>query len=360
MSFLSNFLTSARQRLYGDKNVTIVTGNDAADLDSIISSLLFAYLSQQVDDSTIYVPLVKVPKADLKLRPELEYVMEQVQLDTNSLICLEEITLNPSKHQLILIDHNVATHPFTAAFKVVGVVDHHVDEKLYLDAEPRCIDMVGSCVSLVLNQFSSDLWKDNKVIAQLALAPLLIDTVNLNWSLNRTTELDVKIHDVLKKFQPDNYFHNIEKVKSQVDRMSSYDILRRDYKEFVVGPYRIGTSAVTWYFDGWAKRDSPQIIEEAAYSYAQERQLDMEVILTAFDHDREGKGDYRRELAILILNPQLQGVKHTIERDEQIQLKRKTGEFDGATKSLTFYSQGNLKMSRKQVWPMLKQLIEMQ
>lgn len=328
--------------------------------------MLFAYLSSKQDETTLFIPLIKVPKADLALRPELAYVMGLIHLDHQKLVCIDEITLDQNA-SVVLVDHNHLTPPLSQYDnQVIGVLDHHVDEHFYQSAPLRRVEMVGSCVTLVLEHFPDHLWTNNKEIAQLALGPLLVDTVNLKWELGRTTELDVAVYHkligLLYQVQADSssasasstsltddYFKAIEKVKSQVDTMSSYDILRRDYKEFVVDGYRIGTSAVTWHFRAWAERNSAEEIKQAAIDYANKRQLDMEVIFTAFDHN----GEYRRQLAVFVMQPKLQIVQDNLEKNSDIQLNP-IKEFNIAG----FYDQGNIRMSRKQVWPLLKQLIE--
>jgi exopolyphosphatase len=318
---------------------------------------LFAYASHLKDNTQLYIPLVKVPKADLQLRPELTFVFESAHVDTQKLVCIDEVQLTPCA--LVLIDHNQLTSPFGEEWnnKVVGVLDHHVDEHLYSNALLRVVQMVGSCVTLVLDHFSeSSDWLNDQVI-QLALAPLLVDTVNFNKELNRTTDLDIRMLAWLKKSfhkQLDfaRYFKDIEHAKSQVDNMSNRDILRRDYKEFTVNGYRIGTSSVPWYFQAWMDRDGVDTINEAVTSYGKERTLDMEVIFTSYDHD----GDYRRELAIFAFNKDLMPIKQTLEQTEKIQLDSFSVSSDAP--HLDYYQQGNVKMSRKQVWPLLKEILE--
>jgi exopolyphosphatase len=338
------------------------------DLDSIISSLLFAYWSTEFlaeNDTTLYIPLIKVPHADLSLRPELDFVLNKAGIDRSLLVCIDDLVLDRDSAQLILVDHNQLTPPFDAAWRVMGVLDHHVDEHHeYPNMAFRQITMVGSCVTLVLDhffkQFGSD-WVD-PTTAILAMAPLLVDTIELKWELGRTHALDVEIYQVLKQVlqqQPQlyssNYFQEIEKVKSQVDGMSSKDILRRDYKQFEVNGYHIGTSAVTWHFAAWAKRDSAQQIADTANAFAKNRQLDMEVIFTAFDHG--ANGGYRRQLAVLIKNPKLKPVQEALEQDNQVDLTPIDALNKESQSDIVFYDQNNVKMSRKQVWPLLKQLI---
>lgn len=300
-------------------------------------------------------------------------MLDQVQVDYKKLVCIDNVDLSEPT-DIVLIDHNHLTKPFDTpewASRVVGVLDHHVDEKLYLNAPVRVVEMVGSCVTLVLEHFKDkqDIWL-NETIARLAMAPLLVDTVNLKWELGRTTEKDVELFEALKQQASftaasedvySDYFKAIEKVKSQVDTMSNGDILRRDYKEFHVNGFTVGTSAVTWNLRAWAAREgSSKPIIDAVHEYIKNGDLDMEVIVTAFDYDPDHLrgGDYRRELAIFVKNPKLAVVKEEIEKNSTVQLSPIQELNPTQDSNMEFYDQGNVKMSRKQVWPLLKEMID--
>ncbi|KAI8997388.1 hypothetical protein BDB01DRAFT_846045 [Pilobolus umbonatus] len=347
----------------------IVTGNDSADLDSIISALLFAYISQLNDKSRLYIPLIKVPKVDLELRPELKFVFEGIETDYRQLICIDDIKLTPNDTGLVLVDHNKLTAPFnTEEWErcVIGVIDHHVDEKCYLDASFRIISAVGSTASLVMDYFHVDQqpkWLNNEII-QLALAPLLVDTMNLKWELGRTTELDIKVFNALTQHQVytttsnTDYYNEIERVKSEVDNLSTYDILRKDYKEFAdVNGYRVGTSSVAWNFEAWISRDRLDVITSTLHRYARDRDLDVVLIVTGYEHDRDHTrgGDYRRELGLFIVNKNLLPVRTEFENNQSLQLQNIVSD---NKHNLFFYKQGNVKLSRKQTWPLLKGCVE--
>ena len=335
------------------------------DLDSIISAFLFAYLAHQQNNDILYVPLIKVPKIDLELRPELKFVMDGVGVDYKQLITVDEIDISHPT-DIVLVDHNELTKPLEKwGDHVIGVLDHHVDENLYLNAPIRVIKVVGSCVTLVLQHFdirNESAWLDEQV-AKLAMAPILVDTGNLKEDTGKTTASDIEVNAILQQHvfttQQDTttYYKAIKEVKNQVDGMSSNDILRRDYKEFSVNGYNVGTSAVNWNFDAWQKREHGlDKIAESALDYAKKGNLDLEVITTSFDYDPEGirGGDYRRELAVFVVNRDLDIIKTLLEQNQELGLTA----FEGSDH--TFYYQKNIKMSRKQVWPLIKSLIEQQ
>ncbi|KAI9271429.1 hypothetical protein BY458DRAFT_509437 [Sporodiniella umbellata] len=318
------------------EGTVLVSGNDSADLDSIISCILFAYWSTQTEPNKVYVPVVKVAREELSLRPELAHVLGKVGLGMDHVLCGAEIPLN---QQVILIDHNVATAPFNDE-QVVGVLDHHVDEGKYKHCKPRTIAPVGSCISLVLAHFPEV--KLDAVTGRLALAPLLVDTINLRWDLGRTTAMDQASLTRLAPWAEDRqaYFDAIEAIKKDVDRVSNTDLLRKDYKQFTVGPYQIGTSAIPWFFEAWFKREGgSDPISQSVHQFAHDRKLDLQLVLTAYDH----QGDYRRQLALFVYHPDLLPLLDAAEASQELKLAPiHTG---------CYYQQHNIHMSRKQVWP---------
>lgn len=72
------FLTEARAALLGStqKKIKVVIGNEAADADTIVSSICLAHFLQATRSSedkaagVQYVPVLPLARAELKLRPE--------------------------------------------------------------------------------------------------------------------------------------------------------------------------------------------------------------------------------------------------------------------------------------------------
>ncbi|KAI7865161.1 hypothetical protein BDF14DRAFT_1883708 [Spinellus fusiger] len=376
---VNSFLDSVHEELREKSeksHIVIVTGNDSADLDSIISALLFAFLSQQkADISTLFVPLVKVPLVDIALRPEVEFVLGSASIDVKKLVCsdhidLESLSSHYNKVQVVLVDHNHLTAPFDATWtsRVVGVLDHHVDEGQYQDIPLRVVEMVGSCTSLVIRHFTTFMKQPEYAakLAKLALSPLLVDTIGLRWDFGKMTQTDMDAFDVLSLFlhwtssdkQVQELYESIEHIKSNVKHMNTRDLLRKDYKEWFVHGYRIGTSSLPWHLKGWIERDGADSAIEATWGYAKERHLDMEVILTSYDHSKEEQGDsYKRELALFIVNNRLLEVKRALEMDTEIDLVPLLIPYDNAGGRIVLYNQINIKMSRKQIWPLIQSLL---
>ena len=174
------------------------------DLDSIVSSLLYAYLKsaslsskRQMDLSDagkprpwLPIPVLNIPEADVHIRPELLKLLPYANLESEHLITIDDVmddpprtaiskskttpadnaspssVLDPHRTQIFLVDHNAMDGPLQAAFEdsIIGCIDHHEDEgkiprkqpssagDAEIDHEeyPRIITKCGSCTSLVI------------------------------------------------------------------------------------------------------------------------------------------------------------------------------------------------------------------
>ncbi|CAO3607331.1 unnamed protein product [Cunninghamella echinulata] len=277
-----------------------------------------------------------------------------------------------NKLDIILVDHNQLTPPTSELkqYQVIGIIDHHVDEKKYLDAPLRWIEMVGSCTSQVILLLKDELKQlaieDQKVIAKLALAPILVDTIGLKWEFGKTTQKDIDAFEIVSSIlyntkeitQPAiDYYNNIESIKTKVNHLCTRDLLRKDYKEWMVNGYRIGTSSLSWYLNAWLDRDDYDQIVKETTAFMDERQLDMNVVLTSFDHSKNG-GKYERELAFFIKNNKLLTIKKDMEKDQHIGLTPLQGNLNSKDLFIGFYQQRNIKLSRKQIWPIIQDLLK--
>ncbi|CAO3600389.1 unnamed protein product [Absidia cylindrospora] len=416
---INEFLDTARSTLNkkpSDARLVLVTGNDSAgnlqddfflNLDSIISALSMAYLSQKKTSSsnTIYIPLIKVPFCDLALRPEVAYVFGQAGIDTTKLICIDQLDTSyleamgndttMTRPDIILVDHNRLTPPLSHLeqhCQVVGVVDHHVDEGVYLDAPLRWIEVVGSCTSQVVlllhDEINSLSDVNKKSVATLAAAPILVDTIGFCWDLGKTTQKDVEAFNIVGPIaftsslttaaaksdgqdgtnndmtpQATTYYNDIEHIKSQVDHLSTRDLLRKDYKQWTINGYTVGTSSMSWYLTAWVDRDGYDQIVRDAWAFIGEQQLDMLVVLTSYDHSKQQPdGVYERELAFFVANDKLLQVKNEMKDKQDVGItsllplwgKENVDDQGGR---IGFYNQKNIKLSRKQIWPLIQDLL---
>jgi exopolyphosphatase len=134
---------------------------------------------------------------------------------------------------------------------VSEVVDHHVDEHTYPGLARTRIELVGSCSSLVADEIlhAEPAGMDTD-LASLLLSAVLIDTVNLDPAAGRATDLDRRIAGQLRSACPaldsDALYGRVLAAKTDIARLSTFDLLRRDSKAFGAarGPYVISSVPV--------------------------------------------------------------------------------------------------------------------
>ncbi|QDS68717.1 hypothetical protein FKW77_003970 [Venturia effusa] len=302
-NFLIQAKTSLRTARSQGQHVTLVIGNESADLDSFASAILYAYIRSSYLRTSgptsniaapFYVPITNIPAADVSLRPEFLALLPHANLEREHIITLDDLpqaadtALKPDHTRWILVDHNALQGVLGQKYaaRVAGTIDHHDDEKmipLNTGSEPRVIAKAGSCSSLVTN-YCREAWdalsssaqspiaanartdSDNFVsdasyaslwdaqVAKLALAAVLIDTTNLKAE-DKVTEHDVEAVKILetkiasspqaaKDYNRDKFFKEISDAKKDIAPLKLYDILRKDYKQWTEGSLKLGVSSV--------------------------------------------------------------------------------------------------------------------
>lgn len=439
-----------------------VVGNPSVDLDSIISAIVYSYFAHNRNHITPirpHVPLINLSNVAAgpelrRLRPEFVKALwlctgksengqwEDTPESAGEMLRDHIVTVQDFAKQLrerniqeqrnadaILVDWNALPVRSSdgqrgrgsldglssVAFQVVGCIDHHVYEDFLPSAEslpsgqPLVVKQAGSCTSLVVNTLREQgLWKtdendaEESQVAQLALAPILIDTANLT-SKDKVTNFDTdafaflfpKIHNdpttVHTVTSP--YYEQIHQTKqNSLDLLTVDEILVRDYKQWDEKP-RQTTSDNGSVRLGFCStvRSLPWIIHKAGDSrkllnslriLCKNEGLDIVVVMTAFTSTvREGQ--FCREL--LVCAAEDKENKETVTQalnlfvskaDSQLGLAEWCPLEDGVTDTLSqdikstlnqdepqwrrVWVQTNLSMSRKQVAPLLREAVATQ
>ncbi|KAL2864144.1 putative exopolyphosphatase [Aspergillus lucknowensis] len=246
--FISGGLSRAESPIY-------VIGNPSADLDSIISALVYSYFANNRalrDYQRPHVPIINLDNvlagSELRrLRPEFVKALQLATENARNTSEAEESSMlkehfltvadfaaqlqqrpsrRPIQAESVLVDWNAlpirssdtrrgtGSLPGLSAveFTVVGCIDHHANEKFLSsisEAQPLVVEPAGSCTSLVVRTLEElSLWQkantggsksvsaSEKQIAKLAMAPILIDTANLT-SKDKVTKFDISAYDFL-------------------------------------------------------------------------------------------------------------------------------------------------------------------
>lgn len=363
-----------------------VIGNVSADLDSIISAIVYSYCADNrlpITSPRPHVPLVNLPTIPsgpelYRLRPEFvtslwlstqfpvlrsEERFEETPESAGALLREHVVTVadfaqalkgtqhgkSPLVVDATLVDWNAMPHRLGSGeaargalnglpqveFRTLGCIDHHVDENFMPRAEalPAGQPLVihqgpGSCASLVANELERrGLWAgdtdESAQVAQLALAAVLIDTANLT-AKSKVTGVDVQAVELLRqlvesriskdaaaetKWDVGAYYRSILETKQHsLDLLTLDEILGRDFKDWTETAQSSGESVKLGFCScvksmRWIirKAGGPDKFLDAVRSFAvaQDRQLDVVIIMTAFT---DGNGRFCRELFVCSVN----------------------------------------------------------
>ena len=392
------------------------------DLDSIASSIAYAWIQSEVHKKPA-VPLIQVDRADLKLREENLYALNLAGLSEtqDELLTLTELVdFKPfPSHTFALVDHNRLGSVFTLdnpKAEVIAVVDHHEDEGLYPQANPRIISPSGSCTSHVAALCPPELPAE---LATLLLTGILIDTDGLKpggkaIDLDRNSALFLATKSTISNVVPPlsalspidhpnpNALYDCQAIKdltgalsakkSDVSHLGALDLLRRDYKEatytltWVPGKPTIkaGLSTVPLRLKAWG---SDGRLETDAVTWMQRRGITILGVLASFKDTKgnkftkTGKGKHKREMAWIVLEEtglsQVASASNGLtvsvlaerlwkglEANDQIKVQQykkfdmqKAGKLPSTSKARA-YKQGNAHASRKIIAPVFKDILE--
>ncbi|KAL9025370.1 MAG: hypothetical protein Q9180_007685 [Flavoplaca navasiana] len=315
----------------------------------------------------------------------------------------------------VLVDHNRLQGELRKKYaaRVRGIVDHHDDEGTFCSGtspEPRIIEKCGSCTSLVVRTIRSS-WESiaggsslasgaahaqgdssvndesmtrtwNAQIAKMALASILIDTVNLTAE-DKVEEADVEAVKYLEskiKLSPqdaaqwdrDKFYESIDSAKRNIDAMDFEDILRKDYKQWTEKGLNLGVSSVVKPLGFLMKKvggdlseDKQQLFVTSIGDFMATRRLTIFAIMTTFTST---SGEFQRELYVQALSSGY-AAAHVFAEQAKVELRLEDHDVAsckeiGSMKPLDqgpwrkIWLQGDVSKSRKQVAPLMRKAMK--
>ena len=385
------------------------------DLDSLSSSILYAYLRSSAPPagafSPVYIPLLNIHQSGIRLRPEFSAACQYAGIHTSNLLSLDDIEAGfhqPDRARWILVDHNKLQGSLGSRYSqyVQGVIDHHDEEHAVPSAkasEPRIIEKAGSCTSLIVRRFRAtwDAISDMSIssgaghgqgelaindsaytqgwdaqIAKLALASILIDTSNLT-APGKVEEVDRQAVGYLeakinlsasnaKSWDRVKFYDEIDAAKADIEHLSLQEMVSKDYKEWTENGQKMGISSVVkplaFLVQKGAEKNPSRTIEKVLDDFMTDRELSIFAIMTAF---KSQKGAFQRELLLQALEPAVAIVDGftkiaTTKLDLEgldIGLARQVEPSPG-NPWRDIWIQKDLSKSRKQVAPMLREAMK--
>lgn len=381
------FLRRAMQEVFrpeAGRELLFVLGSPAADLDSVVASVVYGYLlHEESGDERAVVCYLPIPRGDLALRPELLLLLRRVELDSANLLCADQFNLEKRCRQgqgrIVLVDTPGQDLDPELASCVVEVVDHHVAGRRLpgLRGAGRVIrETVGSTCTLVAEQLIARRPALlDAGLATLLLGPILVDTACLDPAAGRTTRKDREIAGHLAAAAGADtaaLYRQLQARRSSLGRVSSRDLLRRDFKTAQAGPIRYGLASVPRLSGQWKEREAN--LPKALQSFREARGLD--VLLVLMYSDGEARG-FRRELAVCTGEEALQrellrfleslplGLKAAVSARStgkrakvQVAVQAKARKAMPAFPPAVFFAQGAVEFSRKRLDPLLRCFLE--
>lgn len=361
----------------------VIVGNPAGDADSIVSSLSLSYVDHLIGRKPDKLPLVSVPRADLALRRETVLLLEMVHIDSQSLICLDEIPSEAMESTITLVDHNKLLYPqLFQGCNVVEILDHHMDEEQHVNvvgdlrkiAFEGSTALVASTCTLLAERYLNT--SPTEIPADLAfslLGVILLDSVNMSHSAAKGTLRDQSAIDILVEWTDWSVFSQQSRVKkfftdgkpntkalydfltqSKFDinfwmSLSTIDALRLDYKQFTASSGDVfGAASVLLSLSDFLEKPN---VEKDLLDYMTSCGIPILAILSMVINDEN-----KPKRGILICGPSgnrmVDSIAAYLQNSESLLL---TEIEDRSTPSLKIrqFAQGNPKASRKQIVPIM-------
>ncbi|XP_037279179.2 uncharacterized protein LOC119172245 isoform X2 [Rhipicephalus microplus] len=361
---MDRFLSESKrnlEKLDAFTKVHVVLGNEACDLDSAVASIVTAYLLHELQPvaTLLVLPVLNIARKDVKLRTEITYFFEHVDIPLDSLVCRDEIDLkklhSQSKLSLTLVDHNLLPKEDADLQPAVQeIIDHH-----RLETSHRCdktVEMVGSCCTLVAEKVFHS--KPDLLAPQVALllyGTILLDTVCLSESARKTTVKDLEMVSKLQALLPDlgkeEVFKPLCRAKSNVQGLTLDELLRKDLKAVCSSSKRIAISSVPGELKNICQENT---MEAELGKFCKTHGYSALIILTIAVEEKSNS--VQRQLAVfssdIVLKQQLTSTLLAV-GDPSLDLQVS----HMSTDHLITFAQGNTQASRKVILPVVRKFL---
>ncbi|XP_063803069.1 exopolyphosphatase PRUNE1 [Pseudophryne corroboree] len=355
---------AALQKNHEGLDFHVVLGNEACDLDSMVSAITLAYYLAKTSSSKdlVFVPVMNIPREDFPLRTESTFFLRETGISEKHLTFRDEIDLvdlyESGQLVLSLVDHHVL--PRSDAFLedvVTDIIDHRVMER---KPAPSCrvtLELVGSCTTLIAEKIVSDApHLLDFQLASLLRGPIVLDCVNMTPAAGRATPKDTEYVAFLESKFPDltprdAMFDSMLSAKIDVSGLTTDQMLRKDFKALVGRNINLAINAIYMKIEAFLRREG---VERDLQTFCQKHGyhalIAMGVTFTSSNEPMKEIAVYSQQRELLHL------VSKSLEQanNPSLELTR----IPCGSKHITAYIQGNAVASRKKVLPILKDFLK--
>ncbi|CAO1356218.1 unnamed protein product [Diamesa serratosioi] len=369
---MNKFLKEAKALVSSNVPLLAVLGNESCDLDSALSAIGLAFHYHEIKNKSVslpdninvlnIVPVLNVNRIEVPLKTEVVHWLKKNDIEVKNLICKDEINKFEDVKHFVLVDHHVS--PFHES--VVSVLDHRPfdsDSNLGLDCKIQ-LKEVGSCCTLVIDLIKkdvnlNDMKEEYSEVLKLLYAAIVLDTINFSKEADRYRALDVDIVENIEQYlnienveeHRKKLFNELVEARSDISTLNSLQILSKDLKIISNkdNSVRVALSAVLL----------PEYTDlanatENLKRFVEKNDIDVICLMSM----KTENGTVTRDFGIVdIKNKQLfDNIQLAVENHQtpNLGLTRTNISFlDGI-----FYNQSNVKASRKQILPVIKEILK--
>ncbi|KAF7708860.1 exopolyphosphatase PRUNE1 isoform X1 [Silurus meridionalis] len=362
---METYLKGCRDALKGHMRnsfgqLHVVLGNEACDIDSMVSALTFAYfLSKTVDSGKAVVPMLNIPRAELPLRSDNTFLLRESGLSQDYLLFRDEVDLHSLKNLTItLVDHNVLpVADRTLENAVVEVIDHHRLDRTLSTSCQVTTETVGSCATLITErivQKAPDLL--DQQVAQLLYGAIITDCVNMAPEAGKVTPKDsqyvILLESRFPKLPPRSIlFQSLQNAMFDVSGLTTEQMLLKDMKTVSGGDLRLAVSVIYITLETFLQRE---YLQQEFCEFCHKHNYNVVVAMTISFIDNK---EPFRQIAVYSSS--------TRNRDEVIKALEKARSphlnltpMSSPYTDLKAYVQGNVLASRKKVLPIISDFLK--
>ncbi|KAM6227750.1 protein prune homolog 2 isoform 4-T4 [Spheniscus humboldti] len=247
---MEEFLQRAQSKLNRSKRlekVHVVLGNKSCDLDSLISTLAYAYFLDKVSPPDVLcLPVLNIPRRDFSYFTETRFILEELNIPESFHIFRDEINLHQlnaeGKLSLTLVNSNMLTSEDksleSAVVKVINP-DEQCDGSLELQASSSSLvvkEILQEAPELITQQ-----------LAYLLRGSILFKCMSLE--ADKITEQQEKVLSILEEKFPDlppreEIISVLQETQFNPQGLSIEEVMLKDLKEISDGEIKVAISTV--------------------------------------------------------------------------------------------------------------------
>ncbi|XP_006217023.1 exopolyphosphatase PRUNE1 isoform X1 [Vicugna pacos] len=359
---MEDYLQGCRAALQVSRPIHVVLGNEACDLDSMVSALALAfYLAKTTETEEVFVPVLNIKRSELPLRGDNVFFLQKIHIPESLLIFRDEIDLH-ALHQagqltLILVDHHVLPKSDAALEEAVAeVLDHRPIDQKHCPPCHVSVELVGSCATLVTERILQGAPEIlDRQTAALLHGTIILDCVNMDLKVGKATLKDIEYVEKLEALFPDlprrnDIFDSLQKAKFDVSGLTTEQMLRKDQKTISRQGTKVAISAIYMDLEVFLQRSG--LIADL-HALCQAHSYDALVAMTIFFNTHN---EPVRQLAVFCPHAALRmTICGVLERSHSPSLKLTPA--PSIHPNLQAYLQGNTQVSRKKLLPLLQEAL---